>query len=601
MVRIILFFLRSLVGILAVIGLAVVALAVLLYTAAGKYEPWDGKDREIPDVVVLTIDLEKGLPDRLPEAPFGLASLGDGLDLRSFLEALQAAGQDPRVKGLIAKVSRAPFAMAKAQEVRDAIKAFRATGKFAIAYADTIGELGGGTLPYYLASAFGEIWMMPSGTLGLDGVRLETLFVSKVLDDLGIEPRLGQREEYKSFAEMFERRSLSDPVRENLQQLVQSWHTQIAAGIAEGRGVTAGVASVLIDGGPYLAQGAVQHDLIDKLGYWDELLTDAAKRAGTGASLLTLAQYDKRRDEPDPAGPKIAVVYGEGPILYGESGDSFIGSYTMGAESVSDALAEALDNDDIKAVVFRVNSPGGIYVASDEIRRQVERAKSKKVPVIVSMGDVAASGGYFVAVDAARIVAQPGSVTGSIGVVGGKMVLSGLWDRIGVSFDAVQVGDNAGIMSAETDFTPAQWQILQDNLDAVYADFTGHVAAARDLDPQQLSAAAKGRIWTGQDALEVGLVDRLGGFETALAATREALGLSANAPLRLETFPAAKDTVEAFLKDLFGVDADNPGVLGALRGLAHLAETLAPVADALDPATAPAGTQLRAPVLRQPR
>jgi protease-4 len=271
----------------------------------------------------------------------------------------------------------------------------------------------------------------------------------------------------------------------------------------------------------------------------------------------------------------------------------------MGADTVARAIRDAVEDDEVKAILFRIDSPGGSYVAADVIWREVRRAREQEVPVIVTMSNMAASGGYFVAAPAHRIVAQPASVTGSIGVVGGKLVLSGLWDKLGIAWDGVKAGANADLWSANRDFSEAGWANLQDSLDRTYADFTGKVAEGRGLALGEVRAVAKGQVWTGRDAKARGLVDELGGYATALALAREAAGIAPEAPLELRIFPKRRGPFEALIEDALAGELESPGIAALARGLARVMRALAPLVEALETLGAdPRSRTLRAPELR---
>lgn len=598
--KIILFLLKCLVGIFATIGFLFVALLVTLVVVATRIDTWEPTPRkaEVPAETILALDLSKGLVEVKPDNPLARASLGRVTSIREAVDGLRAAGRDPRVKGLVARLGRGGLGMAQAQELREAVAGFRGQGKFTIAFAEGFGEGGGGTRHYYLASAFEEVWLLPSGTLGLTGVLIESPFLREALDKIGVQPQLLQREEFKGVMNTFTDSGLPDPQRENLQRLVDSWLEQMAAGISASRGIDKRELRLRIDKGPYLAAEALEFGLVDRLGYWDELIEALHERAGEDADFLDLAAYEARRNKAEPDGPVIGLIYGLGPVqMTDDQGDSAFGNLVMGADTVSKAIRDAVADEEVEAIVFRVSSPGGSYVASDVIWREVREAREAGKPVIVSMGDIAASGGYFVAAPAERILAQPGTVTGSIGVVSGKMALGGLWDKLGVAWDGVQAGENAEMWSPHQPFDEAGWSRLETMIDAVYEDFTGKVAEGRGMERDAVLAAAKGQVWTGEDALARGLVDELGGFARAVAVATEAAGGAPGARPELRRFPAARDPLRAVIEDTFGAGVDG-GVVGLIYRLALLVRTLEPLAEAaasLGPE--PRGIQLRAPDL----
>jgi protease-4 len=304
-----------------------------------------------------------------------------------------------------------------------------------------------------------------------------------------------------------------------------------------------------VDRGP-TGDRAVTAKLVDGLAYRDEVYAKLKEKAGGKAGFLYLDKYLARAGHTNTRGPKIALIYGVGNVTRGESGfDPVFGESSMGSETVAGALRAATDDDQVKAILFRVDSPGGSYVASDTIWREVARARDKKKPVIVSMGDLAASGGYFVSMDADKIVAQPGTITGSIGVLAGKMYTKDMWEKIGLTWDEVHTSRNSTMFTGTVDYTPEEWARFQAWLDRIYADFTGKVAQGRKLDKSKVLEIAKGRVWTGEQAKGLGLVDELGGFPVALRLAKEAAKIDADEPVRLQQFPRRKSPLDAFFGD----------------------------------------------------
>ncbi len=596
--RVVVFLLKCLVGLFAAVGFVVVVAVLWLGAIVSEAALWEqvSPEREVPDITVLALDFAGGVIETRPDNPLARAARRDVVVMRDSLAALEAAGRDPRVKGLVARVGRGPLRIAQIQELRDAIKGFRDQGKFTLAFAETFGEAGDGTRHYYLASAFDQVWLQPSGDLDLTGLLLESPFLRGALDKLGIEPQLGQREEFKCAMNTLTDTGLPEPQRRNLQRLVDSWLGQIAADVAETRGLAPDRVRALIDGGPYMAEDALEANLVDRLGYWDELGETVEQEAGEDAEILALADYARAREAEEPDGPVVGLIYGLGPVqLDGRDADPAFGPPVMSADTVSQAISDALDDEEVAAIVFRIDSPGGSYVASDVIWREMQRAREEGKPVIVSMGGLAASGGYFVALPAQKIVALPGTVTGSIGVVAGKLVLSGLWDKLGVNWDGVQAGENAGIWSMNRAFTGADWQRLNDRLDSTYADFTAKVAAGRGLPVEKVQQAAKGQVWTGEDALSLGLVDELGGFRRAVALAAEAAG-AAPEEVRLKRFPAERDPFKALIEDTLGAAVNSPDPGALLRALSRLVRALEPLVEAAERLRAdPRGRSLMTP------
>ena len=559
--RFILFVLKCIVGVLATIGLFIVGGAALLFYLASDLdgvgdmaleEEDSGKQR------LITLDLADGLVERGGGSDKLLRALrldGHPIVLSEAVDALTRAAADPQVDGLVAHLGRGQIGLAQLQELRGAIESFRSSGKPAFAFAETFGEAGDGMAHYYLASAFEEVWMQPSASFDVTGFRLASPYLGELFEEIGITPRFEQRKEYKGIASTFTESEQPEPVRQNLGRLVESMLEQAVADIAQTRGLQPAAVRGAIDRGPLSAQAARQAGLVDGLTYWDVFMDAVEARISADYERMPLQVYAERtQPEKQEGGPSIAFITAHGPIVLGPGSDTPFGG--DGGEIASDqlagAIASAIEEPDIRAIVLRIDSPGGSYVASDTIWREVTRAREAGKPVVVSMGNVAASGGYFIAAPANMIVAQPGTVTGSIGVAGGKFVVEELLDDIGVGIGAVAAGRNADFYAADSDFTPAQYRVLQEQLDRVYADFTDKVAEGRGLSPAQVEAVAGGRVWTGRDALEQGLVDRLGGVDTAIQLARGESDIGPDETFELKAWPEQKDPWRSLLEDLGG-------------------------------------------------
>jgi len=541
---------RFLIGSLAVVG----GLTVLFVGAVmGLAFLGAASQPKVPAQVVLELELDEPLPEYVPEDSLSSAFGKMELTVRDVVDALEKGGQDERVKGLVVRMNGTPGSLAVVQELRDAVKSFREKGKRAVVYADTFGEGGGATGAYYLATAFDEIYVQPSGDVSVVGMALETPFARDAFAKLGVQPRIGQRREYKNAVNTYTEQTFTEPHREATERLLESLYAQLVKGVAEDRKLGEDEVRAAIDSAPLSGPAAVEAKLVDGLLYRDEVYAKVKEEAGAGAELLYMQRYLERAGRPHTRGPTVALVYGAGGIARGRSQTNpMSGEVTLGAETVAAALRRAADDERVKAILFRVDSPGGSYVASDTVRREVQRAREKGKPVIVSMATYAASGGYFMSLDADKIVAQPGTLTGSIGVYGGKMVTADFWEKLGVNWEAVGKGRNATMYSSDMDWTPEQHAMNEAFLDRVYEDFTGKVAAGRKLPLEQVLEVARGRVWTGEDAREKGLVDELGGFPAALALAREAAGLPEQ--VRVEVFPRRKGPAEV-LAELLGEES----------------------------------------------
>lgn len=543
---------KALVGFLAVVGGAVVACLLLLGVALAARNVG-----RVPSKTILEANFETRLVEDVPDEPIARAMLA-APSVRDIVDALDRASTDDRVAGLVARLGASPMGMAQIQEVRDAVRRFRARKKFAVAFSETFGEVGAGNGSYYLATAFDEIWLQPSGDVGLTGVMLESFFLRGALDKLGVVPRLDHRYEYKTAMNMLTEKKFTAAHRESYGRVVEAWTSQLARGVAEGRRLTPDQVRALIDRGPYLGREAVDARLVDGLAYRDEVYAKVKKRAGEDSKLLYLHKYLDRAGRPHDSGQTIALIYGVGAVQRGRSRfDPLFGDSTMGSDTVAAAFRAAVEDSGVKAIVFRIDSPGGSYVASDAIWREVVRARQAGKPVVASMGDLAGSGGYFVAMAADKIVAQPGTITASIGVLGGKALTRGFWEKLGITWDDVHANANATMWSSSYDYTPAEWARFQAWLDRVYADFTGKVAEGRRLPKERVLEIAKGRIWSGEDARNLGLVDELGGFPTALALAKRAARIPDAEEVKLVVFPKPRSTWELWMARLAGETPDS--------------------------------------------
>jgi protease-4 len=502
------------------------------------------------------------------------------------------------VKGLVAHVGSGPLNMAYAQEIRDAVKAFRDKGKFAVAFAETFGEAGDGNTHYYLATAFEEIWLQPSGDVNLVGFSMEQPYMAETLKFIGVTAQLDQRQEYKGLADPFTKSSMPPPIRENMQRLVNSWLAQVAQGMAERGKFDADAARSLIHRGPFLAAQAQADKLIDKIGYWNDLTAAVNDRAGKDSSWFSLEDYTANIAAPGDDAPRIALVYGIGAVqLSTGKGDSLFGPAVMESSAVAKAIRDAVDDPGVRAIIFRVDSPGGSYVASDTIWSEVQRAHDLGKPVIVSMGALAASGGYFVSAPATKIVAQPGTITGSIGVAGGKVVFAGLWNTLRLNWDGVKAGANADMESPHKLFSNSGWAHMQEGLDRVYADFTQKVAAGRSLPIEKVQEVAKGQVWTGSDARDRGLVDELGGYSVAIRLAREAAKIPQERQISIEEFPAPENPLEKLFEQAMAGGQMRHVEAQRLETLLRLANWLEPVAAVIAPFE---GSAVTAPQLISP-
>ncbi len=542
-----------------------------------------------PDGCVLELDLQVVPQETSGFDPFAMiASGGKPLLLREAIAAIHRAAEDSRVAGLIARVQIPAASAGPVQELREAIRAFSDV-KPSLAWAETYP----GTLSYYLASAFREVWMQPSGTVGLVGFATNAMFLRDALDKAGIEAQFIARGEYKSAANLFTQDRYTEAHREADSKLIESLHSQVWKAVAESRHLESAEVDMLADKAPLLRDDAVTGRLIDRIGFRDEAYARIAELVGApGISpesgdadsddappRLYLSRYARATaSRPTPSmppipgrktKPTIAVVTLHGQIVSGRGGPQVlpIGNSSAGGDTIAAALREAAADDAVSAVVLRVDSPGGSVTGSETIWREVNRVRDSGKPVVASMGAVAASGGYYVSMSADAIVANAGTITGSIGVVTGKLVARELKDRLGVGSDSVRTNANADAWSINQPFTDEQHAHVEAEADLFYTDFVERVAQGRKMTVEAVDAIARGRVWTGADALERGLVDELGGLRTAIKRAKVLAGLEPDADVRLIGYPGSS------LRDLLRPKASSqpaaaslPDAVGALLG-----------------------------------
>lgn len=493
--------------------------------------------------LVLEADLTRPLVEGIPHDPLTAALSFRKHTLRGTVDALHRAGRDPKVRALVAKVGgNTSMGLARAQELREAVLAFRAGGKPAFAWAEAFNEFGPGNGGYLLATGFDEIWLQPSGTVGLTGVAAVQLFLRGALDRADVKPQFGQRHEYKNAVNLLTESEFTGPHRESIEAVVASGTDQLVTKIAEGRDLPAGEVRGLVDRGPLLASEAKDARLVDRLGYRDEVYDEVRQRAGSDADLLFLSRYGRSgldrltRRIGGNTHDIVGIVHVTGGIHLGRSGGVRpFSSQTAGSDTVTAALRAAARTPEVRAIVLRVDSPGGSYAASDAIWRAVARARAAGKTIVASMGEIAASGGYFVSMGTHAIVAEPTTLTGSIGVLGGKLVLDDLVGRFGVSRDGIASGEHALLQSSLYEYSDADRERLETWLDHVYDDFTGKVAEGRRLSRDRVHELARGRVWSGADARERGLVDEFGGLAHAIEVAKRYAGIptSVDAPVRV--------------------------------------------------------------------
>ncbi len=553
----------------------------------------------VPNGCVLEVDVRSIPPETTHFDPLAIITGGRPMALRDMVAAIHRAAEDPRVSGMIARVQLAASPPAAVQELREAIVAFSAV-KPSLAWAETYP----GTLSYYLASAFGEVWMQPSGTVGLIGFASNATFLRDALDKAGVQSEIVTRGEYKSAANLFTEKGFTDAHREAVTRMLESLQEQVWQGVAQSRKIDSGELDGLADRAPLLRDDALLCGLIDRIGYRDEAYVRIAELVGVEdhsnhntPPRLYLTRYAAaarpRLAPPAPpvpgrrAKPTFAVITVHGAIVSGRGGPQMlpIGPSAAGSDTITAALRDAAADDAVSAIVLRVDSPGGVVTASETIWREVKRVRELGKPVVASMGGVAASGGYYVAMGADAIVANPGTITGSIGVITGKLVVRDLLDRLGIASETLRTNANADAWSIDAPFTPEQWAHREAEADLLYKDFVERVAEGRNMTTDAVDLVARGRVWTGMDAHHRGLVDELGGFRTAVRRAKVLAGLDADTAVRFVHYPGSS------LLDLVRPRASSqpaaaslPDALGGL-----LARTVVGVLENLEPTMSGAG------------
>lgn len=522
---------------------------------------------------------------QLPESPGQMTLFGDlGTDLRKTISRLDKAAEDEKIAGVILEISSGSLARGKINELSEAIHRVRDSGKKVYAHMESaVGA------QYVLATACDEIVMPESGVILIPGIRAEMGFYKDLLEKLGIEADILHVGAYKGAGESYTRRSMSEPVKENLTALVDDLFDQMITTIATNRGMQVEEVRAQIDKGLLRPVEAKEAGLIDRIAYPDSFRKSLSEEYDAD-KLVYVMNYAKNKIDTDfsgpmgmiklfqtilgvdsgsgkDKGPKIAVVYAVGPIMSGKSQNEPLTGQIMGSDTIVEALKEAADDETVKAIVLRVNSPGGSALASDLIW---EATQSTDKPFVVSMGDVAGSGGYYISMGADRIVAEPGTITGSIGVVGGKFNMGGLYDKIGITTDVISRGKNSGMFSTTDNFTDSEREVVSAMMQDVYHLFTTKAAEGRKMPLEELEKLAGGQVFTGRVAKRNGLVDQLGTLKDAIALSKQLAGLDPDEKAELKILPEPENPLET----LFDVDTDAEKEVQLMMALRHLAPEL---------------------------
>jgi len=576
-------------GLARTVVLAILVIAVLMVISLAR---GDG----LPGNMVLSLDLREPVAD-------SSASQGGFLSPRrvtvmEILLGLDTAGRDRRVKGVVMQLGQGSLSTAQAQEIAAAVQRFRAKGKFVTAQATAFFSAGLGD--YLAASAASDIWVQPKSPFSVSGAGGGEIFLRGTLDKINAVPQIVKRAEYKSAADMYMEKQMSPADREQLMALMNSVYDSAVGQMAANRHITRADVIAALEASPQFAEDALGRHLVDRIGYDDEARASVKARAGSGAELTPFTDYVKgAMDRPGNA--NVALVEAAGEIRDGTNKSSWLNAPSgIASDDLSAAIDQAARDKDIKVILLRVDSPGGSVTASDQILHAVKAAQKAGKPVIVSMGGVAASGGYYISLSADKIVAEPGTITGSIGVLTGKVSFGKTLGLVGANAETVGIGKNTLMDSPLQPFTDAQWANLNHQADVIYDDFTQKVADGRKLALAKVRAAARGRVWSGADAKTQGLVDTLGGFWTAAQTAAALAGVPADG-VTFRVYPRPTGLWGRLEALSGGMDA-SLGTLRQVDSLLNLPTTQAFLGQVASlPQGAPGSTmQLKAPNLPRP-
>lgn len=525
----------------ALILVAVIGIALLL-SASGK--------SQVPENSVLVLSITGDLPDYAPEdATAKLFGIEQKQSFSSLITQLRKAKVDERIGAILLDIDFPMIGWGKADELREAIKDFRTSGKPVYAYMEI-----GTNREYYIATSAEKIFLPPAGDLYIQGFAAQAQFYRGSLDKLGIEPQFLKIGKYKNAPDQYTEKEMTEGQREVINAVLDDYYTRIVNTISETRKKSPEDVKAIIDNAPYNAMQAKQQGLIDETFYREQVYAELKNRLGYKEEdkIRTVSTSEYREVPADSLGlnngERVAVIYASGAITGGSSNRSPLGGETVGSDTMVKSINEAAEDKSIKAIVLRIDSPGGSALASDLMWYAIENAKAKK-PVVVSMSDVAASGGYYIACNANKIVAEPSTVTGSIGVFMGKPVLKGFYDWIGVSNEYVLRGKNAGIFRETVKWEGDELKKMQDSVNNIYfTNFVPKVAKGRGKTDEEVNTIGQGRVWTGNQAKEKGLIDEFGGLEKAIEIAKGLANLPADKDVRRVNFPEPRP----FFETLFG-------------------------------------------------
>jgi protease-4 len=539
-------------AVVVVVALAVLAILGVMYA------------RRIKPSTVLVVRIEGEIPEQTPQNSLQDFFNGPSTTVTDITEGIERARTDPRITGLEVRLGETDMSMGKIQEIRDRITAFSLARKFSVGYLEFATNQS-----YYLGSSCQTLVMLPKSEFHLRGMMASTTFLRGTFDKLGIYPDFLHIGEYKNATNVYTEKKFTAAHREATKDLVDDWYAQFVHGIAASRNLKPEEVEKIIAAGPYNSDAAPAAGLVDRMAYGDDVRDIVDQKNHGYDRRISLHRYLEQSEKF--SANKIAVIYAVGEIVPGRSSASPFGDEMMGSDTIAQQFRRARDDDFVKAVVVRVDSPGGVAFSSEVIRHELELTKAVK-PVVVSMSDVAASGGYWLAMSANRIVAEPGTITGSIGVLMGKFNLQGLYEKLGLSTDFIATTENSTLDYSLQSFTPAQREIVLRNMRETYHDFLQGVAAGRHMKVEDVDKIAQGRVWTGERARRLGLVDELGGLHAAIARARELARIPPDEKVSLLPLPPHRSFFERLLEtsedeSAFAPTASLQAWLGKLQSL----------------------------------
>lgn len=505
-------------------------------------------EKNLPEEFVLRFTLENIVEESSNDSPFRYLGKGHPLALRTFIESLERARADKRITGMVIKAGDVGLRLAHAEEMRACLQRFKDSGKFVIFYTDTFGEGGDDqSVLYYLASVASEIWIQPTGRLCLTGLSSETPFLKTMMDLVGIKAEIAQRHEYKSAPNTFLYSDMPELQRESELRMLKSMQNQIDLAAADSRNIESDAFAKLRAFRPLSAEEALAQKFITHVGYWSDCLR-RIKGVNLDLSWVKFTDYVNTLSPIESKGRKLALIVVDGAIERGKTPPLDAQGSSIGGDTVAKAIRQSLKDEEVGAIVLRIDSPGGSHIASDTMWYEVKEAKKAGIPLIVSMGPLAASGGYFVAMAADHIIANAATLTGSIGAYSGKYVAEDLLQKIGVHIAPVDIAENATMTAMFKKFTPGQWAILNHELDETYKDFTTKFQECRNIPEISVDGLARGRVYAGSDAISLGLVDQIGGYYDAILEAKKAAKIPLHEPASIQLFPKPKTLTERVLE-----------------------------------------------------